>query len=403
MAVKFRIQHLDHSGSVISTHTPVGGTLDWTYKVNEVGSISYQLPLSDPQIGENSFAPYKTDWRLQQQVSGGTWTSIMAGIHTPANLHSDADAVQVAGKDWAHWLEQPVWFDFYNYHWDTIGNGIQEMIDSDHAFSGAVNGVVDKYAVLAFLNTCTQETAIRKLITNTKRGTDFVNISGVFHGKVGDATLYVDPYVISFEDTTTVLQHINNIAALGDPFGFDWTMNANKDMEFFGPRKVVEDAPDPIWTITDQALLEQPAIEMDWTNNGPIGTYIVGLSIGSPALWHHKRDQESIDKYREWLKLENVGDRYFKGWSIKHAVDGLQYIHPHKDITIVILPEVIDIYEGFRNHVGDVVRVIWDFPPYHKVNAYYWITSQHFTGDPAGNWKCELGLQQIYGITFLGG
>ncbi len=406
MAVKFRVQHLTHLGSVISTHTPVGGTLSYGFKANEVGDIAYQVAQEELvrlQLPANSFAPYKTDWRLQQQVSGGSWTNIHAGIHVPVNLVNDQDAVNVAGKDWAHWLDQPVWFDFYNYHWDTIGNGIDEMINSDHALSGAVNGVVNKPAVLAFIPGCSQETMLRTLITNTKRGTDYVNISAVFSGNVGNLQLTVDPYIIGFEDTSTVLQHINNIAALSDPFGFDWTMNASKKMEFFGPRKIVENAPDPIWTITKDSILEQPILDLNWTNNGPIGTYIVGMSIGSPALWHHKRDQDSEALYRQWLKLENVGDRYWKGPAIKHAVDGLQYIHPHKDITITVLPEVLDPYEGFRNHVGDVVRLKWDFPPYHEVNAYYWITDQHFMSDPSGNWKCDLGLQQIYGTTTLGG
>lgn len=407
MAVKFRIQHLDHGGGVISTHTPVGGTLDYTFKANEVGSISYQLPLSDTSIDWDSFAPYKTDFRLQAQFNtGGSWNGIMGGIHVPINLKNDEDAVNVAGKDWAHWLEQPVWFDFYNYNWDSISNGIQDVLDSPHTFVDTGGGVVSQPAVLAFLSNCTQKRAVINLIDNTKRGTQFVNINTVFNGNAASETLYVDPYVISFEDTTTVLQHINNIAALSDPYGFDWTMNVDKRMEFFGPRKVVESSPSPIWTIHDLALVEQPAMELDWTNNGPVGTHIVGLSIGSPALWYHKRDQDAVDKYREWLKLENVGDRYFKGWSIKHAVDGLQYIHPQKDIKITILPEIVNPIspgDGFVNHVGDCIRVIWAFPNYHEVNAYYWITEQHFTADPAGNWKCDLGLQQIYGLTTLAG
>lgn len=413
MAVQFRIQHLDHAGGVISTHTPVGGTLDWNYKVNEVGTISYQLAMEELEglsLPANSFAPYLTDFRLQMSVNGGAWSGLMGGIHVPVNLVNDQDAVNVAGRDWAHWLEQPVWFDLYSVDWDTLGSGIDYLLsDPDHfKITGATAGVVDKtqFGVLAFLNTCTQKTAVRTLIDTTKRGTDYVNINPIFNGNTASETLYVDPIVISFEDTTAVLQHINNISQLSDPYGFDWTIHVDKSMEFFGPRKIVEDAPAPIWTITDYSTLEQPAIDLDWTNNGPIGTHIVGLGIGSPALWHHKRDQQSVDKYREWLKLENVGDRYLKGWSIKHAVDGLQYIHPHKDIKLTILPEIINPSspgDGFVNHVGDCVRIYWNFYPYHAVDAYFWITEQHFTSDPAGNFKCELGLQQIYGTTTLGG
>lgn len=106
MAVLFRVQHLNHSGGVVSTHIPVGGSLHWSYKANDMGDISYSLPLSDTAIARDAFAPYYTDWRLQQSIGGGVWESIAAGIHVPVNMVSDQDTVNVAGKDWALWLEQ---------------------------------------------------------------------------------------------------------------------------------------------------------------------------------------------------------------------------------------------------------------------------------------------------------
>lgn len=407
MAVLFRVQHLDHLGSVISTHTPVGGSLEWEFRANEVGEISYQIAQSDIEdqnLGALSFAPYRTDWRLQQKVGTGSWESIAAGIHVPVNIHSDEDAVNVAGKDWAHWLEQPVWFDYYDFNWSQAGlvhatrkDDIIEDTNDAGGWTPGANNIYSGKAVLAFMPGAIQAAMINELVDNTKRGTDYVNISTVFTGTAGSGTLVLDSYVIFFQDQSTVLQHINNVAALDNPYGFDWTMNANKQMEFFGPRKVVAQAPTPIWTITKDSILEQPIIDLDWTNNGPLGTHIVGLSRGSPSLWWYKKDQDSIDKFREWLKIEKVGDSYIKGPDMRYAVNGLQYIHPQKDITITILPEVVDPFEGFKNHVGDVVRVKWDFPPHHEVNAYYWITGQRFHGDAPGNYMCDLALQQIYG------
>jgi len=408
MAVQARIQHLDHGGSVISTHTPVGGSLTWGYKANEPGDIAYQLPLSDPAIIRDGFAPYRTDWRLQIKFDNAAWKSITAGIHVPVNLVNDQDAVNVAGKDWAHWLEQPVWFQYYNYDWDTAGAATatrrRDVIKQSRAITA---GIVENIAILAFTPGASQADMITKLISNTKRGTDYVNINPVFTGSAASSVLTLQAYIISFQDETTVLQHINNLAALDNPYGFDWTMNADKKMEFFGPRKTAAGSPTGIWYLQQDQLLEQPMTELDWTNNGPIGTHIVGLSIGSPALWHHKRDQDSVDKYREWLKIEHVGDRYIKSPDMKYAVDGIQDIFPHKDIKVTVLPELLvnqNIFgsdylkqDGFENHIGDVVVVQWDFPPYHKVDAFYWITEQRYSGDPDGNWKCELGLQQIYG------
>lgn len=369
----------------------------WGFRAGEPGDISYDLAQSDTQITQDGFAPYRTDWRLQQSVDGGSWESIHAGIHTPVNLQDESDAVSVSGKDWSHWLEQPVWFEYYDFNWDQAGASFatrrRDIVKGDHTVTA---GVFDEIAVLAFTPPATYSDAITELINNTKRGTDYVNITPSYQGTSGSSTLEVQSYVIYFQDRTTVLQHINNIAALDDPYGFDWTMNFNKTMEFFGPRKNVSPSTSILWTIDKSAMVEQPLDALNWTNNGPLGTHVVGLSIGSPALWWKKRDQDSVDKFREWLVIEEVGDRYIKGADMRFAVDGLDYIHPQKDISITVLPEVLSPSQGFKNHIGDIVRLKWFFEPYHEVNAFYWITGQEFYGDAPGNMKCDLSLQQIY-------
>ena len=393
----FRVRHRDHAGSVISTHTPVGGSLQWTYRAGQPGDITYQLPQSDIEVSRDSFASYRTDFLLQHRPNNaGPWISLIGGIHTPVRLKNDTDLIEVGGRDWAHWLEQPVWFDYYNYNWSQAGDAFEDRRrDIIKANKTVTTGIFQNIAILAFLPPVSQEDIIRTLITNTKRGPNYPNISAVFTGSAGVSQFETTSYIINFQDTTHVLQHINTIAALDDPYGFDWTMNPDKKMEFFGPRKNRRESPDPIWVIKDSDIIEHPILELDWANNGPLGTHVVGLSIGSPALWWFKRDQDSVDKFREWLKIEHVGDQYIKGPEMRYAVDGLDYIHPQKDVKIVVDPSLLE--GGFRNQIGNVVRIIWDFPPYHEVNAYYWINEQSYENtDAAGNWRLNLSLQQIY-------
>ena len=394
----FRVRHRTHGGSLISTHTPVGGTLTYTFRAGAPGDISYQLPLSDLAIGRDTFASYKTDFLLQhrpQATIGAGWQDIMGGIHVPVNLKNDEDTVNVAGKDWAHWLEQPVWFDYYAYNWSEAGDAFatrkRDIIKAAKQYSA---GIYENIAVLAFTPPATQSAICTKLINNTKRGPNYPNIQPSYNSGAGSSQLEYTSYIINFQDTTTVLQHINNIAALDEPYGFDWTMNPGKTMEFFGPRKNRRDSPSPIWNFTEATILEHPMLELDWTNIGPIGTHVVGLSVGSPALWWHKRDQESIDKFREWLKIEHVGDHYIKGPDMRYAVDGLDFIHSQRDVKIVVNPEILP--DGYKNHIGDVVRIRWDFPPYHEVDAFYWITEQTYEQPDPSNWRLTLGLQQIY-------
>lgn len=397
MAVLFRVQHLNHSGGVVSTHTPVGGSLHWAFKANDMGDISYTLPLSDTAIGRDSFAPYFTDWRLQQKVDTNAWESIAAGIHVPVNMVSDEDTVHVAGKDWAHWLEQPPWFpDFsdLNFSPKVFKSAFKDYNEplSRTEPSGFVNTPIAK----AWYPPAIQQDVIQWLVENLRRGTDYVNITTAFNGTGWSEV--TDLKIIIFQDETKILDHINEIASMDAPYGFDWTMNWNKQMEFFGPRKQVATSPTPIWTINETMILN-PVDMLDWTNNGPIGTVIMGLGPASPGIWRIKKDQQSIDRYRLWNVLERVGGPFLfktKG-QIRYLTDGLQYMAPQKDLKVTIRPEDIDPFTGFKNQIGEVVHISWDFPPYHQIDAYYWIVGQDFSSDAPGNFKCDLSLQQIYG------
>lgn len=397
MSVLFRVLHLAHSGATVSTHTPVGGSLRWSYRANDMGDIDYTLPLSDPTITRDSFAPYYTDWRLQQQVSGGAWEGIHGGIHVPVNVVSDADTVNVAGKDWALWLDQPPWFDGFSDadFSKTVFDDVFRQWNTPISRTVG-SGFVDTPIVKAWYPPATQQDVITWLVNNLNRGTDFVNISADFNGTGWSEV--TDLVIIQFQDETTILSHINEIAAMDTPYGFDWYMGYGKTMHFFGPRKEVANSPTAIWTINETMVLN-PVDVLDWTNNGPLGTHIMGLGPGQPGIWRLHTDQDSIDRYRLWNRLERVGGPFVyktKG-QIKYLTDGLQYIAPQKDLKVTIRPEDIDPFEGFKNHVGDVVRFTWDFPPYHQIDAFFWIVSQEFSSDPAGNFKCDLGLQQIYG------
>lgn len=408
-AVNFRIQHRNHSGGVISTHTPVGESLRWAYRATDIGDISYDLSLLDDlapkNLGENSFAPYKTDWHLQMQVGGGGWGSIQAGIHTSVNLAPREGVVTVNGKDWLHWLEQPVWFDKYNVQFDP--GDLQDVLDAD--FAGYGNGAFydsDYVKVWIGANGAVHQDVISHLINNAKRGSDFVNLQPVYGG-VGNSWNQLFTFVIMFQDQTTILDHIKNLAQMADPYGYDFYVDWDKKIYFFGPRKQVPFSPDPIWTLTTENVVVDTVPEFDWTNNGPIATHVVGLGPGNPAIWRIKKDQDSIDLYRQWLRLENVGESYLRSTltgtvnAIQKATEGLQFIFPHKDLNLSIYPDVVnpsDLGDGFRNHCGDVVRFKWEVYPYHTINAYFWITGQEYTLDAAGNAECALELEQIYDV-----
>jgi hypothetical protein len=190
-------------------------------------------------------------------------------------------------------------------------------------------------------------------------------------------------------------------------------MQSDQTMTFFASRKKLKNSPAPIWYINRAiSINENPALAIDWTNNGPVSTHVIGLGIGSPALWWVAQDIEAEVLYRDWLKIQRVTNIHQppRGLTssaalgnmldqIKQKTWGLNYINPQKDAKVTLDPALLDIQvpiNGFQNQVGNTVNITWDFEPFHKISAYYWITQQNYTTDSAGEYRLELGLQQIY-------
>lgn len=402
-AVTFQVQHLEHDSSLVSVHEPVGDSLRWSYKATDVGDISYELSLDDdPQISTDSFAPYVQDWRLQISEDGGAFRNIHAGIITNVGLRARSGTISVEGRDWAEFLNQNVWFDFYTTDFDppdfkslkaAINNGVADVDYDGNGFYSS-----DFFYVWSGPDGATQQSIIQDIVQIAKNSdadpNNTVNITTAFHGSGWDSSL---TYSIVIQDETTYLDHIKTIAAMGQPYGFDFYMGFGKTLHFFGPRKKVAASPTPIWVLDTDNVVIETVPDFAWVNNGPLATYVMGLGPGSPAIWKLKFDNDSIDLYRKWFRLARVGDLYQRTITdVRYATQGTQLIYPHKDLNLSVYPDRLG--GGFDNQIGDVVRFKWPVPPYHTINAFFWIVEQDYHGDEANNWICDLKLQQIYDV-----
>jgi hypothetical protein len=73
--------------------------------------------------------------------------------------------------------------------------------------------------------------------------------------------------------------------------------------------------------------------------------------------------------------------------------------NPQRSITLTMQPEIDLVPDWFSNQIGEVVHVDtgdW-FLPYHRLDAFHWITKQTLKADDVGNWTCDLELEQVYG------
>jgi len=403
-----RVQHIDRAeGGVVGTFNPLNPR--FAYRQNDVGDISYELALSNPQVTRDAFAPKRTDFRLQVSATGANWINIMGGFHWPVALENEIGVVKVQGVDWAAYLEQPMWFAPYDYDAvDLISGktGLQGVLDDVHAmFRGWTNlGTGDVEEVSPYITyNASQQTIVQELIDSIADGNnDTLNIGLNFQGDVAGWDTPMS-YVVMFQDSTTILDHIRAISEMDAPFGFDFFMNWDKTLVCYNPALVSPiTAINTIYSITRE---EGGLVRAQWQNNGPVATHTVAVGAGSPGIWAHKTYAPSKALYRRWLRLVRLGGAHRMPEQVLAAVNGIPDRFPQKDLRLTLKPDEVDPLDPtafFRPLIGEALYVDIDFAPYHRINANFWITAQEFYTDDPGNWLCDVSLQQIYDPSGIG-
>lgn len=399
-----RVQHIDREqGGVVGTFDPLKPR--FAFRANDPGDITYELALSNPQVTRDAFAPKRTDFRLQVSPNQANWRNIMAGFHWPVALNNEEGTVKVSGEDWLAYLEQPMWFDAYLIDAMDLVAGktkIKHIIEDAHSWarvwieaSGTDTDLVTYGAV--------QQTVVRDLVEEAAHGNDgTIQINVSF---AGDGSGWAEGmnYLVMFQDETTILDHIRAISDMDAPFGFDFFMNWDKTLVFYNPTRTAPIASiNPIYSITRNT----PAlVSAQWQNNGPMATHTVALGPGNPAVWAQKTYSPSVDIYRRWLRLVKLGGNYRMPEQVEAAVNGIPDRFPQKELKLTLKPDELEPTDPtafFSPMIGEALYVDIDFPPYHRINANFWILEQEFYTDDPGNWLCDVSLQQIYDPTGVG-
>ena len=400
-----RVQHLEHDGTVLGTFFPLQPR--FAFRANDVGDISYSVALSNPQVTRDAFAPKRTDFRLQVSNDGGFWRTIMAGFHWPVGFENETGIVNIQGMDWLAYLEQPMWFDLYNIQArELLGGktGLDVVIDDPSKVMIAWVGTDDGGDPQPGVNyNATQQTVVQDLLDAVADGNDgTININAVFAGD-GTGWSEVLNYVIMFQDETNVLDHIRAIANLDEPLGFDFFMNWDKSLVCYNPARTAPiSSINTIYSITRKS----PAlVAVKWQNNGPLATHTVAVGEGSPGYWATKTFGPSVDTYRRWLRLVRPGGVYRMPKEIDSIVTAYPDRFPQKELQLTLKPDELEPTDAtafFSPMIGEALYVDIDFPPYHRINANFWIVGQEFHTDDAGNWLCDVSLEQIYDPSGVG-
>jgi hypothetical protein len=329
----------------------------------------------------------------------------MRGICVGANLQNDRGTVAFVGKDWLHYLEQP-----YPFREMTAnGRTGYEMTVDDwlsiedanrywNASAGANTTPVTYNATL--------QTVVSDLITSLSSGA-YDPIAPIFSPLyLGTVWSQSQNYNIPWGDQTNVLDHITALSKQYDPRGFDFWVVANPDKQLLmnGPRVLNPNSITPVATLTGAGTM----VTLDWTNSGPRATetVVLGSGLGNGRPWYRSTYQPSQDQYRRWKRNVSIPN---PGASLTSPDDvmlglgsaiGFLDRFPQKDLRLVLKPDyVIPGNAAFMFYplIGEALAINYTgFTPYHHINATFYMTAQAFSTDAAGNFVCDVTLEQIY-------
>jgi hypothetical protein len=361
--------------------------ISWTYKRSDVGSATWTIPLSHHALTRDQFGPRRNDFRIGVSTTGGvgTWRTVFSGILGPVGLSSTNDSISCSGVDWTAWLEQPYKFTGY-------AKDVEDWTEDD--------------LIKWWLSPAdTQQDMIADLIDSTWNGDalESCHITPTFNGTGWTTAIYIT--TVKIGDESTVLSTIKNLGAMNEPWGFEFFMYHNKELMMEAPRRV------PIVDAVSASMIDfKPSngnlISVDgWTNNGPDAITVIGKPDAFPAWKGYSTYAASRTTYRDWWKIKAIGNIHRDQHQIDSITDayGTQLRNPQKDLTIVVKPDETGVDDAdttwfFDNWCGYVIHVDSEdwFLPYHRIQAYYWITAMEFKHDDSGNWTCTLTLEQIY-------
>lgn len=364
---------------------------------SDEGGFTCELPLSAtqttnsllgiPRSTPNGFGPKRSDWEI--------WRGnklISAGVLTSVNLNKDRDTILLAGSDWIWYLKQRIYpFDPEEYvagGWDQWPKQWPETNADDPIDTGII--------VQALIDSITKDPVTNGTIQGARQ----------IVGKIPTLGQYTK-YSILPGDTRTIFDHIQGLSTSHAGFEFD-VLPASLEFKVWNPRRDSSYGY-PIWQflVGDPSTLSQTDLEMwgqiiefDWTNEGPDGTYLIGLATKDHRVGRVWTDPETLVKFSRLDLLYDYGELTNLD-SILDRLQDQQDLYPQKKLSLSLLnPEFMPLsfYSGGypRGLLGMRIRVTHDFVPYHKVDAYFRINSIRWTVDQSTNEQVDLGLEMLY-------
>lgn len=381
---RFEVDILSNSGGVAATLDPVD--IQYEYVMKEPGSIWTSFAMSHPSMSTDLFRPKINDFALNLVVDESVTIPLMTGIVDTVNFRSELGTVEMTGRDYLMWLDQPYPFDAY----EEFSNVTALLASTAHD---------DFVKVWSAADGSTMEDVVLDLcepLIDSGYGPDTPGITLATNGGAWSEDL---DWSVYFGDSSSVLDHIRAISEAYDPIGFDFWME-DLTLRLEGPRLINPDAAVPVYGFYDETNI----VRLDWTNRGPMTTDVLGFGSGSGNVrgFNRKTDVDNQAQFRRWLSIVNFQSPATDLTSeniIENLVQAGEYLEPRKELRMTVKPDFIDGTEsadGFVNLLGEAIDVDYTMPGYHRIDALFYVTGQRIYTDDGSNMLLDYTLAQIY-------
>jgi hypothetical protein len=403
-----------------------------TFELNnsEEGGVGCEIPLSATQtdqpllgIVRDSFAPKRTDWELWRNG-----VILGSGILTSVNLNKDRDTILVSGKDWLWYLKQRIYpfnpVDFVTFN---ATNPQMYATSNLNVLNAPGNwpkrwpkGHKDKTNPLN--NPYSVSEIVKDILRSMRTGVpiDSNNTPGPTSITAGTPPFVFNipaigtttKYKIYPGDSTSIFDHIKKLSEATDGFEFD-IFPLSLEFKLWWPRRDTSAMPEYFISVQNmadfnpntasgQAVLEAGGMiaEFDWTNDGPDGTYLLGLGTRGQRVGQVWTTLANVTEFRRLDLVYDFGELSNTAFLLQMLKDQND-LHPQKKLELTLWnPEFLSpsFYTGGRPRtlIGRRIRVTNDFAPYHQVVADFRINNIRLSTDQSTNESVALGLEMIY-------
>jgi hypothetical protein len=338
---EWKIVHYNNEDDPIAEIQPE--QLTFADYLNRVGYVQYEIDMENEYARASYVYPYRTNYRLYWGTE-----AIQGGLHTAVSIEDiESDKLGVTGNDWLHYFERRIFpFDPLDL---TTGTYI-----------ASVN--TDVYV-------------IAKHILDTVLA---VAGSYTFVYTIGTSGQTINQFKIERGDTATVFEKLTNLMETKPGFDIEVTYDRNI---YFHLKRGNPNNPFVFETGKNIQMLS-------YTNNGPTGTWSLGLAQGTSGRTGRAKLSDAVATYKRLDAPHDYNEvRDISQLQALVDADSERDVAPNQEFSFRYVPEEdVNIFDEVG--IGDICKVHIS-SKYEETNDPMRIVGRQVTVEPTGEIEVE--------------